>query len=128
VLADTVTTADLPPPVRAFISAHIDSLDQLEILLLLHGSPRRWSADEVVAELRLSPASVDRRLALLRKRRLIVQEDANIALYRFPSDDARLRASVDLLAATYRQRRVAVTLFVVSNPLDNVTTFDARRP
>src|SRR5690606_17703063 len=47
----------ISPEVRAFIAGQIESVVQLEMLLLLHTDPMRaWSPDELAKELRIEPA------------------------------------------------------------------------
>ncbi len=53
----------LPPAVKQLLSRHIRSVEQLEVLLLLRGSPdRTWTSVEVYDVIRSSPASVTQRL------------------------------------------------------------------
>ena len=94
----------LPDDVTAFIRDHIDSLEQLEVLLLRRApSGREWTAPELSAELRTTPASVTRRLESLERCGLAVQNGADG--FSFASANA---AAVDQLAACYATRRVAV--------------------
>ena len=47
---------DIPDNVRRLIVRHIDSVQQIEILALLHGdSSRAWTPPEVCRTLRISP-------------------------------------------------------------------------
>ena len=48
----------IPDRVRRFVSAHIHSVEEMDILLLLRQHrDRDWSADEVAKELRSAPHS-----------------------------------------------------------------------
>jgi hypothetical protein len=108
-------SADLPESVRTFITANVDSVDQLEVLLLLHAfQERRWGIDEVAAELRIPGEAAGRLLRLLCWRTLIVQEDKDIPLFRFVARDRRLRTAVDLLALVCHQRQAAVAALLAS--------------
>ncbi|MES2980885.1 MAG: hypothetical protein V4727_01115 [Verrucomicrobiota bacterium] len=54
---------DLPAPVRAFISEHLSSVEQLEILLLLvSDSSVEWTAQSVYKTVMSTMASVEQRL------------------------------------------------------------------
>jgi DNA-binding IclR family transcriptional regulator len=88
----------------AFIRDHIDSLEQLEVLLHLRArADREWTPAELNAELKSTPASVTRRLESLERRGLAARTGADG--FSFASADA---ATVDQLAACYASRRVAV--------------------
>src|SRR5688500_13623323 len=54
---ECVSDEGISEEVRGFVTDHIDSVLQLELLLLLHKKrDRRFDAEEVVAELRIDPA------------------------------------------------------------------------
>ncbi len=115
----TSMTDDVPESVRAFLASHIDSLDHLKVLLLLHGSQeRRWGVEEIAASLGLSAEVTAQRLARLCGRMLIIQEDRDIPLFRFAPRDGRLRTSVDLLALVCHQRRAQVTALIAATRVE----------
>ncbi len=80
-----------------------DHIDSLELIQLRAQAGREWTAAELSAELRTTPASVMRRLESLEQRGLAVRNAADG--FGFASADA---ATVDQLAACYATRRVAV--------------------
>jgi len=97
--------ASLPEPVRRFIRRNINSVELLDVLLLLRArSERAWTARELSDELRSSPNSIARRLEHLGRRRLTVRA----------GDGHRYAASgetdevVQLLGDAYQLRRSAV--------------------
>jgi hypothetical protein len=115
-----VAESDLQPEVRKFISDHVHSIEQLEVLLLLRASPdRTWSAADVNAELRTSLASAQVRLRELERDRLLIADGAS-AGYRYHPADAEQRRVIDLVAEAYRERRVTVTTLVFSKPQDAI--------
>lgn len=66
---------DLPAAVRRFLIRDIDSVEALEVLLLLRGDrARTWDVDAIVAELRSTPFAIRRRLESLAKRNLVQVE------------------------------------------------------
>jgi DNA-binding IclR family transcriptional regulator len=74
------------------------------VLLHLRAPPRReWTAAELSAELKTTPASVTRRLESLERHGLAARTGADG--FSFPTADA---AAIDQLAACYATRRVAV--------------------
>jgi hypothetical protein len=119
-----VSDAVIPPRVQRFIAAHIDSIEKLEVLLLLRTrADRDWSARDVSQELRITESSATARLEDLTARRLLVKSSTSPASYRYrpasPEDDQ----DVGELQATYSTRRVSVISFIFSKPLDKVRGF-----
>lgn len=119
-----VTGAALPQRVQRFLMAHIDSIEKLEVLLLLRvRAERPWTASEVALELRITEASAAARLADLTSARLLVSERDTPHAYRYSpahSEDVR---SVSELATTYAERRVSVITFIFSKPQERVRGF-----
>ena len=61
-----MTLSSLPRPVRRFLDDRIDSVEQLEILLLLpRYADRSWNAAAVAAALGLTPRTAERHLVRL---------------------------------------------------------------
>jgi hypothetical protein len=119
-----VSDAAIPPRVQRFISTHIDSIEKLEVLLLMRArADREWSALEVSQELRITEASATARLEDLTGRRLLVQRDGRPASYRFSPANSEDAQDVSELQATYSTRRVSVISFIFSKPLDRVRGF-----
>lgn len=114
-------TSGIPEDVRRFLLQCIDSVEQLEVLLLLHGAPAEaWSAEAVAQALYSNPDSIARRLAGLHANGLVAPVQSS---YRYHPKSAELGATVTLLAQTYRQRRVAVITVIASKPMENVRAF-----
>lgn len=114
----------LPPEVGKFISQYVDSVEQLELLMLLaRTGGRSWTADDVATTLGLSPASVTRNLEALASRQLLSATPGPPTRYRYaPATDA-LRADVQKLADAYRDHRTAVINRVASKFLDRIREF-----
>jgi hypothetical protein len=115
-------TSGIPEEVHRFILQCIDSVEQLEVLLLLHGSPAvTWSPEAVATNLYSNPDSIGRRLAGLCGKGLLAVTEASS--YRYQPRTPELDATVLRLADTYRQRRVAVITVIASKPMENVRAF-----
>lgn len=113
-----------PEEVRRLIIEHINSVEQLEVLLLLSGSPERgWDAEAVSKALYTQPEAAAMRLADLRVRGLLSLVEGSERLYRYHPSTPELDRLVSSLARVYRERRVAVITLIYSKPLDQVQAF-----
>lgn len=112
---------DLPAPIRDFIARHIASVEELEVLLLLHeNGQREWTAAEINALLRSQEPSIAKWLATLTALGLVASADGR---YRFAPVSEKLADDVDALATAYRERRIKVIEFIFSKPSENLLNF-----
>lgn len=120
----------VPTPVRRFIARHIESVEQLEVLLLLRGAAdKSWTAAEAARALVIQPDSAADWLVKLSSHRLLAREGP---AYRFAPSSEEAERTIDGLAESYAKYRVAVIGLIFSKPSERVTVFsDAfrlRRP
>jgi hypothetical protein len=108
--------------VRAFVREHIQSVEQVEALLLLYRtSPREWSAVRVSRELRTDPVSAARRLADLHAGKLIsARAEEDTIQYWYEGAQDRLVAEVE---RWYRERRTSFITELYSRPDDTTRAF-----
>jgi hypothetical protein len=112
---------DIPDVVRRLIADKIDSIPELEaILLLRQDRTRAWSVEESSKALFVSLVVAGYILGVLTERGFFACSDGN---YRFAPDSPELEAAVDLLAATYSRRLVEVTHLVHAKPSASVRLF-----
>ena len=105
---------DFPPAFKTFISKHINSVEQIEVLLLLLANAERdWGIAEISAILRSSPPSITARLEALKAVGLAVGSPE--AGYRYAAT-GHLHRMVELLAEEYGARRFSVIELVFSKP------------
>jgi hypothetical protein len=111
----------IPPRVSQFILDHVDSIELLEVLLMLAGHPgAAFTTVEVSDHLRTVPSSAANRLTMLRDHKLVDQ---------LPGDRYRLRADAELaklvseVAQAYRDWRVRVVTLIYSRPSNVVRVF-----
>lgn len=106
--------------VRSLVGEHIVSVEQLEVLLLLHQHrDRDWSATQVNDEIKSSVSSVRERLANLESRGFLRRQGD---MYRY--DAANINdAAVGELATTYSQRRFTIIEMIFSKPLEKLRGF-----
>lgn len=111
----------IPTVVRQLIAERLDSIPELEaVLLLREGAPRGWTAEEAGRRLYVSTTVAAHVLAELRDRGFFVSDgDA----YRYQPESAALAEAVDALAIAYRGQLVAVTHLIHSKPSRNVRDF-----
>lgn len=109
---------------RRLIAEHIDSVEQLEILLLLHQHPERsWTAESVARELRVSPMSAGDRLKDMARAAILSKVKGTEAEYRYTPENPQLGEAVSGLATAYSERRVTVINLIFSKPVDKIRTF-----
>jgi hypothetical protein len=112
----------LPEDVHTFIHQHMDSVEQLEVLLLLWRTPERgWTSDEVATAVYSHPSSVVRRLAMMLGQGLLREREPGC--YQYAPRTPELHAVVTRVDDLYRQRRVAVITLIASKPIENVRAF-----
>lgn len=119
-----MSSPGLPPRVAQFIARNIDSIEKLEVLLLLRARvPDGFSAARVAAELRIAEGSARARLQDLAARGL-ARAQGPTPEYVYPQGgDPEQDADVAQLAEAYAQRRVSVISFIFSNPQDKLRGF-----
>lgn len=105
---------EFSPEFRTFINKNINSVEQIEVLLILLANPERvWTVDEISAIMRSSANSIRARLESLAARRLsaLVPQQG----YRYAAS-GRLHNMVEVLAEEYARRRFSVIELVFSRP------------
>lgn len=114
---------ELPPELRAFIHSCIDSLEQVELLMLLRGSARVRTAREIASELHLPPPAARRQLEALAARGLLDVRVAEETGYRYGPKSDELARYCDLLAQHYITSRQAVLGFVATESRLSIKRF-----
>lgn len=97
----------IPADIRDFILQYIDSIAQLEALLLLRANPgERWDLASIAKRLYTNERDVEPALARLCADRLLVFNDG---IYRYGPEQEDRRLVVDRLAAIYARQLIRVT-------------------
>jgi hypothetical protein len=113
--------SDLPPSTRDFIIRHIVSVEELEVLLLLHeGKDRDWSPAEINDRLRSQESSIGKWLEALVSLGLAERASGR---YRFAPASEELRRETAAIADAYRERRIKVIELIFSKPSENLLDF-----
>ena len=114
----------ISPDVKRFISEYIDSVELLEVLLLVRGGgEKEWRVDAVSRELRSTPESVANRLKDLCARGLLARKDEPVPLYHYNPGTKELDAAIKELARIYMERRASVIDLIFSKPIDTLRHF-----
>jgi DNA-binding MarR family transcriptional regulator len=112
----------LPEDVHRFLARHINSVEELEVLLHARQSPgRSWSPTDMARELYSHPTSIEQRFQRLLGAGLLRESAAGH--FQYAPRSAELDQVVARLADTYRERRVAVVSLIASKPIENVRAF-----
>jgi hypothetical protein len=111
----------VPAQVTEFVQRCIESVEQLEILLLLRNKGDEWTPEQISAELRSTPDSAWNSVEALQRHGLLVPGAApgSVRYAAKPAADA----TVAQVEATYRQARFRVIHLIFSKPSDRVTSF-----
>lgn len=119
-----MTNNPIPEEIRKFIIERIDSVELLEVLLLLRAKPdREWSAQDVSDELRSSPVSIAKRLADLHTHELLFLKEGPPPRYRYNPRTHNLIVTVNQLARAYEISRARVIDLIFSKPTDKLRHF-----
>ena len=98
-----------------FIAAEIQSLEQLEILLLLSGNPHKWwTAKGVYDVVKSSLPSVEGRLRDMTERQMLRREVDSDSRFQFAPADEAIWRIVSELREAYKERSVKVVQAIYS--------------
>ena len=119
--------AGVPQEVTTFLADHIESVLQLELLLLLRADPARlWSAAALAHEMKIDPVFTAAQLDTFYAQGLLAGEartDAPGAAYRYAPASAALDATVAAVAAAYASHRVSIIGLIFSKPTSTLKSF-----
>lgn len=117
-----MTNGRLDAHIQDFIASCINSVEQLEILILLR-QKAQLDVETINRELRTSEASVEKRLNdLIRKNLIAILEKDGRAIYAYDPPE-RLISVIDELVVLYGTHRVAIINAIFSKPSDMLKDF-----
>ncbi|HUS66223.1 MAG TPA: hypothetical protein VMZ28_16835 [Kofleriaceae bacterium] len=109
---------DLADVVVRDVDQYVDSLDALEVAMLLFRERQRtWSPEDVARELRISVRVSRRELDRMRTRGAASEKDGD---YRFDQSDVDKAAAVARIAAAYGTKRIELINYVASQTLKRI--------
>jgi hypothetical protein len=106
----------IPDEMKAFISDYINSVVQLELLILLyHRRDDTWTPEQVAGELRISEGWTATELSRLAARGLVAAAQGPPRSYRY-APPPELELPIARLVETYGERRVSIINLIYSGP------------
>lgn len=115
--------SQLPREVRAFLHSCIESIEQLELLMLLRGSQGGRTARDVAAVLRVPVPKARHDLETLAARGLLEVRVAEETSYRYGPKSPDLGRYCDLLAEYYVTARQTVFEFIATESRLSIKRF-----
>jgi hypothetical protein len=112
----------LPAAVRAFLREHIETYEQLELLLLLRQQPLEAWSTRRLAERRSYPLDlVEEALEGLARARTVERVPSTGEVRYAPLDSVQ-RATIDDLASAYERNPLAIIKLMSANSIERVRT------
>ena len=110
--------------VRNFLAAHVESVLELEVLLLLRERPdRSWTAAELAQDLKIDVTWAGAQLAKLAGDKILQPDSANIGQYRYAPASPEMDAVIGEVANAYASHRVTIIGLIFSKPTSTLKTF-----
>jgi hypothetical protein len=104
----------IPPEVREFIIRHIDSVSQLEALLMLHAHPEEnWEVGRIASRVYASDRELGVVLDRFAAEGFLTREGE---LYRYHAADPAIDRTIAELARCYASHLIPVTNMIHSKP------------
>jgi hypothetical protein len=113
---------EFPAELRQFIANQVESIAQLEALLILRqDAGKAWRAEPLAQRLYITPEMTEGILADLARRGFAVRSESGG--YQYLGENPEQDRLVEELGAHYHTRRVAVITEIYSKPVNKVQTF-----
>jgi len=117
-------TESLSPGLAHFIQQHIQSIRQLEVLLLLHATPtKEWTAEKVARDLCSNETSTLTWLEIFRSQGLLTSAAAAPLSFRYDPSRPELAEMVSQLAQEYKIRPLKVIDVFLAQPATKMMNF-----
>lgn len=114
---------DVPSVVAQFVFEHIDSVELLEVLILMRNHPQRsWSSEQLSNELRSTQKSVASRLTALKDKRFIALDPTSQGHFIYLPEGQETARTIDLLAETYKIKKHKIYELIFS-PVKKIRFF-----
>ena len=108
-----MTSPEIPARVLQFLAERIDSVPQLEAVLLLWEDPQRlWSEDELAGRIYVGRQDAATILQSLQRQQLVTAEPAAAVRYRYNPQWDPTGEVMPEVAASYRRHLVPLATFI----------------
>ena len=115
---------EIPSDLRNFILETIDSVGQVEAILLCRANPNEeWCPELVAARLYISEKDAASLLAQLSSLNMLERLEGEPPRYRYRTASPELSALIDQLAATYAKHLISVTKLIHTKPKTRIQQF-----
>jgi hypothetical protein len=119
----TISPTEIPAHVRRFLEENIDTVPQLETLLLMYeNQDRAWLIADVASRNYITEPRAADTLNALQRRGLVVAEESP-PRFRFNPGNDEVRALVGELTRCYQRKLSAVTELIHAKPSASVKEF-----
>jgi hypothetical protein len=119
-----VSLNGIPQSVIDFLAEQIDSVLELEVLLLLRASaPQRWCSDDLAAALKIDAAWADQQLEKFVDRAILARDNATPLCYTYAPANPPLDDTIRAVADAYASHRVRIIGLIFSKPTSNLKSF-----
>jgi hypothetical protein len=119
----TSAPADIPAHVRRFLEENIDTVPQLETLLMMYEKPdRSWLIADVASRNYITEQRAAETMNALQRRGLVIVEESP-PRFGYASTNDAVRALVAELALCYQRKLSAVTELIHAKPSASVKEF-----
>lgn len=115
-----MSDSEFSEEIRNFINAHIRSVGNLDVLVLLADDPKKsWTPEDVSRELRTNPDYANSQLQELKRIGLIESVNGGFISHRNP----QVLDMVYRLRSAYNSRRSSVINLIYEQPLEKIRGF-----
>jgi hypothetical protein len=119
-----MTSPEIPARVLQFLAERIDTVPQLEALLLLWETPQRqWSEEELAARIYVGRAVAATILQALQRQQLVTAEPSSPVRYQYNPQWDPTGEVMPEVAASYRRHLVPIATFIHSRASTAVREF-----
>ena len=119
-----MTSPEIPARVLQFLAERIDTVPQLEAVLLLWQDPQRlWSEEELAGRIYVGRPVAAAILQALQRQQLVTAEPSSVARYRYNPQWDPTGEVMPEVAAAYRRHLVPLATFIHSRASTAVREF-----
>ena len=113
--------------IEQFILEHVDSIEEIEILVHLHRHhpDKTWSAASLALELRINLLSASDRLDKLERKGIV--ERTGSAAFRYAPREDSLATAIAALSQVYPTHQTTIITLILSKPNDKVQSFPEKK-